>query len=183
MTNPKVSIIMGIYNCADTLQKAIESILEQTYENWELILCDDGSADNTYAVAESYRALGGYSLAPYVIRCEDIDLWMRFYHAGYHGANLEEYLYYVREDIHTERRRKVRDGFRVAKMLRINYRRFHYPMWQRILACKPIISCLTPRWIKHKLHRKQWGKNLEEMTLAEYEERQGLRELEKERHL
>lgn len=53
--NEKISVIMGIYNCADTLPEAIESILAQTYENWELILCDDASTDNTYAVAESYQ--------------------------------------------------------------------------------------------------------------------------------
>lgn len=52
---PKISILMGIYNCASTLPDAIDSILAQTYENWELILCDDGSRDNTYAVAETYR--------------------------------------------------------------------------------------------------------------------------------
>ena len=52
--NPKVSVIMGIYNCETTLPKAIESIIGQTYTNWELILCDDGSSDGTYAVARSY---------------------------------------------------------------------------------------------------------------------------------
>lgn len=46
---------MGIYNCAATLPEAIDSILAQTYTNWELILCDDGSKDDTYRVAESYR--------------------------------------------------------------------------------------------------------------------------------
>lgn len=52
---PKISILMGIYNCAPTLPEAIDSILAQTYSNWELILCDDGSKDDTYAVAESYH--------------------------------------------------------------------------------------------------------------------------------
>ena len=51
----KVSIIMGIYNCQDTLPEAIDSILEQTYTNWELILCDDCSTDNTYSIAEQYK--------------------------------------------------------------------------------------------------------------------------------
>ncbi len=50
-----ISIIMGIYNCAGTLPEAIESILAQSYDNWELIMCDDCSTDDTYAVAESYR--------------------------------------------------------------------------------------------------------------------------------
>lgn len=50
----KVSIIMGIYNCADTLAEAVESILMQTYKEWKLIMCDDGSTDNTYEVASLY---------------------------------------------------------------------------------------------------------------------------------
>ena len=50
----KISVIMGIYNCAKTLPDAIRSILDQTYPNWELILCDDCSTDDTYAVAERY---------------------------------------------------------------------------------------------------------------------------------
>lgn len=50
----KISIIMGIYNCADTLSEAIDSILAQTYTNWQLIMCDDCSTDNTYAVAKEY---------------------------------------------------------------------------------------------------------------------------------
>ena len=50
----KVSIIMGIYNCADTLEEAIESILKQTYGEWELIMCDDGSQDDTYKIAMQF---------------------------------------------------------------------------------------------------------------------------------
>ncbi|MBQ4145804.1 MAG: glycosyltransferase, partial [Clostridia bacterium] len=54
MSKPDISIIMGIYNCADTLDEAIESILNQTYTGWKMIMCDDASTDNTYAVAEKY---------------------------------------------------------------------------------------------------------------------------------
>lgn len=53
---PKISVIMGIYNCADTLSEAIESIIVQTYTNWELIICDDGSVDDTYKVALEYKS-------------------------------------------------------------------------------------------------------------------------------
>lgn len=52
MMNPKVSVLMGIYNCAETLPQAVAAIQNQTYSNWELILCDDGSTDNTYEVAQ-----------------------------------------------------------------------------------------------------------------------------------
>lgn len=54
MQDVKVSIIMGIYNCADTLSEAIDSVLDQTFKNWVLIMCDDGSTDDTYQVAENY---------------------------------------------------------------------------------------------------------------------------------
>ena len=48
----KISVLMGIYNCEQTLKQAVQSIQKQTYENWELILCDDGSSDGTYRVAD-----------------------------------------------------------------------------------------------------------------------------------
>lgn len=51
----KVSVIMGIYHCEKTLPEAIESLLAQTYTDWVLIMCDDGSSDGTCAVAERYR--------------------------------------------------------------------------------------------------------------------------------
>ena len=47
-----ISVIMGIYNCADTLREAVLCIVNQTVSDWELILCDDGSTDGTYAEAE-----------------------------------------------------------------------------------------------------------------------------------
>lgn len=50
----RISIIMGIYNCAETLDEAIQSILNQTYKDWKLIMCDDDSTDDTYVVAENY---------------------------------------------------------------------------------------------------------------------------------
>ena len=54
LNKPLISIIMGIYNCGSTLAEAIDSIIAQTYTNWELIMCDDGSLDNTYEVANEY---------------------------------------------------------------------------------------------------------------------------------
>lgn len=48
---PKISVIMGIYNCAPTLQDALDSLYAQTYQDFEIILCDDGSKDKTYEIA------------------------------------------------------------------------------------------------------------------------------------
>lgn len=54
MGQVKVSIIMGIFNCANTLDEAIDSILKQTFTDWNMIMCDDGSTDQTYEVAKKY---------------------------------------------------------------------------------------------------------------------------------
>lgn len=53
--DPLVSIGMSVFNCESTLAQAIRSILQQTYDNWELILIDDGSQDKTVAVANRYQ--------------------------------------------------------------------------------------------------------------------------------
>lgn len=50
----KISVIMGIYNCQDTLAEAIDSLLAQTFQDFELIMCDDGSSDNSKKIAEDY---------------------------------------------------------------------------------------------------------------------------------
>lgn len=55
INQPKISIIMGIYNCQQYLSESIESIISQTYTNWELIMCDDGSLDNTLEIAMKYK--------------------------------------------------------------------------------------------------------------------------------
>lgn len=52
---PLISVIMGIYNCEDTLREAIDCILNQTVKEWELILCDDGSTDRTYDIVKEYK--------------------------------------------------------------------------------------------------------------------------------
>jgi glycosyltransferase involved in cell wall biosynthesis len=54
MTRPLVSIAMPFYNAAATLGAAIRSILMQSFTDWELLLCDDGSTDNSCDVVASF---------------------------------------------------------------------------------------------------------------------------------
>ena len=54
MNNPKVSIIVPCYNQAQYLSEALQSVLDQTYENWECIIVNDGSPDNTKEVAQEW---------------------------------------------------------------------------------------------------------------------------------
>ncbi|PXW92011.1 teichuronic acid biosynthesis glycosyltransferase TuaG [Streptohalobacillus salinus] len=49
-----VSIVMPAYNCEKYVVEAINSILAQTYRNWELLVLDDGSKDNTLRIIEDF---------------------------------------------------------------------------------------------------------------------------------
>ena len=53
----EVSIIMPCHNGAKTIQKAIESVLSQTFKDWELIVVDDFSTDGSVAVVEKLASL------------------------------------------------------------------------------------------------------------------------------
>lgn len=263
--NGKISILMGIYNCAKTLPAAIDSILAQTYDNWELILCDDCSTDETYSVAEQYQnahpdkivllknevnsrlaftlnhclenatgeyvarmdgddislperfekqlaflkenpdvvlvgtamqrfsddgtlgaiaycpkrpdrftphkqlafnhatilaykwvydKLGGYTVCPRTVRGQDRDLWYRFLSAGFQGANLQEPLYMVREDVDAIKRRTVKDRWISYQTTVYGYKLLHYPWYWYIKPTLGLAKCLVP--VKGVLWYREW---------------------------
>ena len=53
--NKLVSVIMSVYNDANRVKKSIESILNQSYSNIELLIMDDGSTDNTFEICKNYQ--------------------------------------------------------------------------------------------------------------------------------
>jgi glycosyltransferase involved in cell wall biosynthesis len=54
MNDPLVSVIVPCYNQAQYLAEALQSVLDQTYNNWECIIVNDGSPDNTVEVAQGW---------------------------------------------------------------------------------------------------------------------------------
>ena len=260
----KVSVIMGIYNCQDTLRESIESIINQTYDNWELIMCDDMSKDDTYKIAKNYvdkfpnkikliknnknsglafslnnclnyvtgefiarqdgddlsvenrfekqvkfleenkqydlvaskmisfdengvnglrgtsfdepkisdlskstafchatimareyvyKELNGYRVNKYTMRCEDVDLWFRFFAKGYKGYNLPEGLYMVRDDLNAYKRRTLKSYIYLMKVNYDGYRIVNMPKKYYIFLIKPILPALIPKSIMKKYHK------------------------------
>ena len=52
-----ISIVMPLYNSERFLADAIDSVLNQSFSDWELLICDDGSTDNSYRLASKYSKI------------------------------------------------------------------------------------------------------------------------------
>ena len=55
MTDPKLSVVMSCYNAQGTVQKAIDSIVNQSFTEFEFIIIDDASSDNTLEILSQYQ--------------------------------------------------------------------------------------------------------------------------------
>ena len=53
--NQKVSVIMNVHNGEEFISEAIDSVINQIYQNWELIVWDNLSTDNTYKIVKSFK--------------------------------------------------------------------------------------------------------------------------------
>ncbi len=63
-TFPLISVVMPVYNAEGFLSESIESILQQTYTNWELIIVDDASTDSSWKIINHYRELYPQKIVP-----------------------------------------------------------------------------------------------------------------------
>ena len=52
--NPKITVLMPAYNAGKYIGESIQSVIDQTYADWELLIVNDGSTDNTVEVVEGY---------------------------------------------------------------------------------------------------------------------------------
>jgi len=97
-----IDILLSTYNGEQYLRNQIESIINQTYKNWRLLIRDDGSQDKTIEILEYYlrkhkdkivliedgqKHLGasksffrllGYSDAKYIMFCDQDDVWLPY---------------------------------------------------------------------------------------------------------
>lgn len=258
--DPIISVIMSTYNDKQTIEDCIKSVLNQTFKNWEFIICDDCSNDGTSDILKKYskidnriiffrnktnkgiakslntcieksrgkylarmdaddksiknrlekeynllenntdvdivgtnmivegdngkigvrkndrvvtresflkgspffhptvmmrktalETIGGYS--PYTYRCEDLELWFRFYKNGKKGLNIEEPLYVYKENFNDLRRRNLRGAIYATRVFLNGYRDLGIPFFKRLVALKPILSWITPNEILNNYHK------------------------------
>lgn len=111
---------------------------------------------------EVLERLGGYSVEKYTKRCEDLELWYRFFAAGMKGYNLQEYLYIKAQGIEDYRRRKVIHGVEMFRIHLRGLRLIHAPWYKSLLAVKPIISAMIPKRIMKTYHGIVFRKKVKE---------------------
>ena len=94
MTCPRISVVMPVYNVEAYIEEAIQSVLDQSFEDFELVIVDDGGPDNSIALARSFddpririvsqanRGLAGarntgiaHARAPYIALLDSDDRW------------------------------------------------------------------------------------------------------------
>lgn len=267
--SPRVSVIMGVFNAEATLEAAVRSMAGQTFRDWELIVCDDGSTDRSLELCrqleaehpgrivvlsnptnrklaatlnhclahvrgdlvarmdaddlslpdrlerqvafldanpavdlvgtamrrfnesgqgsvvttiphperttlrrakpfnhativtrrEVYELLGGYDESRRAERCEDYDLWFRFYACGFVGKNLAEPLYLVREDASAFRRRSIRGRLNEFQTAVAGFRRLGFPpswyVWPALHLTKAIVPVPL---LRHLRSLQAWGR-------------------------
>ena len=246
-----ITVIMGVYNCETTLSEAIDSLLAQTFTDWRLVMCDDGSVDSTASIAKEYaesnsnitlifndknlglaatlnhcleyvntpftarmdgddicspvrfeqqlnflkenpnytvvstamhlfdengvfgrvtpkfkpskidfiygtphchapmmmhtsilKEIGGYDSS--LKRAQDYDLWSKLYQLGYHGANLEEPLYSMRDDQAAISRRGIKVRLLEIKLRYVIFKRLSIPIIYWIFIFKPLAQIFLP---------------------------------------
>lgn len=263
----KISVIMGIYNCEETLIQAVDAIRSQTYKDWELILCDDGSTDGTYEVAkalaredsrivllrnqhnlglsktlnhcleradgeyiarmdgdddcspdrfakeiavlqekpevgfvsaamllfdesgiwgeknvpeyptadmvatgnpichapamfrrECFDTVGGYATDDHVLRVEDVDLWIRLYEVGFRCYNIQEPLYYMRNDRNAYARRKYKYRVNSVRVRISGCKKLGLGNKAYLKALEPMVIGLIPGPIRRFIKKRMQGR-------------------------
>ena len=96
--------------------------------------------------------LGGYSVEKYTRRCGDLEMWYRFFHSGFRGYNLPDYLYIKTQGIDDYRRRKVIHGWEMFIINLRGLRLIKAPWYKYLVAIKPVISAMVPKRIMKMYH-------------------------------
>ena len=146
MNNPKVSILLMTYNHERFIKRSIESALSQTYENTEIIICNNGSLDNTASLIKSFLPNSKINFLDYADNCntsdranEALDLASGDYISWLYGDD-----YYFNS--------KIEDQLKIFKQLDSTYGVVYSPGYNENFFSKEFILCHGPRSSGNVLH-------------------------------
>lgn len=109
LSGPLVSVIVGVYNKERFVGECLRSVLAQTYTNWELIVVDDASTDNSLAEAE--RAIAGNSRAQILRRKTNSGMCGVARNDGMRVAQGEIFMFLDADDMWIPRKMEVQVAF------------------------------------------------------------------------
>lgn len=100
--------------------------------------------------------LGGYSEEPGSVRTEDYELFMRLYAKGYEGCNLQEFLFYYREDKDAYKKRKYRYRLNESRVRYKGFKELGILKGNMRYVIKPLIVGFIPAGIMRKMRKKRF---------------------------
>lgn len=107
------------------------------------------------------ETLGGYSVEKYTRRCEDLELWYRFFYMGMKGYNMPEYLYIKTQGLGDYKKRKVIHGCEMFHIHLRGLRLLKAPAYRYFLAAKPIVSAAVPKRLMMMYHGLKFKKKID----------------------
>ncbi|MDE6469727.1 MAG: glycosyltransferase [Eubacterium sp.] len=109
---------------------------------------------STIMKKESLSVVNGYRVAWETTRCEDTDLYMRMCANGAKFYNLDEGLYYVRQDREAYARKKYINRVKEATVKLKGFKTLKMPLWTYIFVLKPLIVGLIPQQLMRIIKKK-----------------------------
>ena len=82
-----------------------------------------------------YDHLGGYTVSERTRRCEDYELWFRFFAHGFRGDNIQEPLYLYREDWNAINKRTFKSRWNAFHVAADGFRLLRFPKWWIVMRC------------------------------------------------
>lgn len=131
-----VGTLMQVFNEKSGLGRVIE--YDEFPDKFDLRKGPVFSHASILTYTQVYKDLDGYIVSPRTARSQDYDLWFRFYARGFKGANLQEPLYFVREDENAFLRRRAKLYFWAVVTRWKGFRMLHYPLKYYIYVAAPL---------------------------------------------
>ncbi len=157
--NPDMDLVGTGVTVSDGEKKIASIIKKEVPTKHDMLEANCFSHATIMTYKSVYDKLGGYSLDPTVIRCEDVDLWCRFLAAGFVGYNLQEELYVILEDDNAVKRRTLKSRWNGAKTRSRGYKLMGFKGFKCYKPYLSVFRSFVPMWLYKKLHLRKLKRN------------------------